>query len=165
MSKLRTWWIGLALAAGFGVVLAGPAWLLWHAIEPELGDRSSLEARFDSVWVEQGTVVFSYALRNRTSREARLLPAETAVNVLQAKDRPPLGYAVMRLPLELAAHASQQVEVRLEVPDVFWGPLRSAPAAGAEAVAQFLHDALRELEGFELVNEAEGIRIRFPRGW
>jgi hypothetical protein len=165
MSKLRTWSIGLALAAGFAVTLAGPAWLLWHAMEPDFGDRSALDVRFDSMWVDRGAVVFSYVLRNSTSREARLLPADTAVDVLLSKDGEPLGYAVMRLPLELAPHASQQVEVRLEVPAIFWAPLRNGLPLEAGATRQFLHDALKELEGFELVNAAEGIRIRFPRGW
>ena len=165
MSKLRAWSIGTALAAGFAILLTGPAWLLWHAIQPDLGDRNSLEAHFDSLWVEQGSVVFSYAVRNRTSRQARLLPEDTAVNVLLAKDGEPLGYAVMRLPLEVAPYGSQEVEVRLQVPAIFWGPLRNGQPVGADTVSQFLHDALRELDGFELVNETEGIRIHFPRGW
>jgi hypothetical protein len=159
------WWMGPALVVGFLIALAGPSWLLWRAIQPELGDANSLQAHFETVSVERGAVVFTYALKNRTRRQARLLPGDTVVNVLQSSDDEPIGYASVELPLELAPQTTRHVDVRLDVPDTFWAALRDKPMLGGNTLTQYLRDALKSFDGFELVNEAEGVRIRFPRGW
>jgi len=150
---------------GFAVVIGTPAWLIWRAVALDPSDGGALEARFDSWRIDRGSLVFSYAVRNHSSKDARLTPLDTAINVVQTGDQAPVGTAMLQLPLDLAAHASRTVEVRLEVPEAFWQPLRLNGNLTSRMVDEFLHEALRELDGFELVNENQGVHIRFPRGW
>jgi hypothetical protein len=160
MTTGRTWWIALALGVGFGLVAAGPLWLLWHYVGP---DTQVLEVRFESVKMDRGALVFAYNVTNRTRWKTRFPEGTTEVNVLQSDDRAPLGYAVVRLPLDVAAHGSQVVEVRLELPRP--PSVMLDQSAEGDALQEYLQDTLHDLRGFELVDEDQGIRVVFPRGW
>ena len=116
MPTRRTGWIGGALAIGIAVVLAPPTLLFWKAIQPEPWNSSTLKIRFQDVRYEAGALVFRYSVQNLTHHTARFLPDATQVRALQPSDRPPVGYANLRLPLELAADAVREVEMRLELP-------------------------------------------------
>jgi len=104
------------LAVGFAVVLAPPMLLFWNAIQPEPWDSNTLKIRFQSVQYEAGGLVFRYSVQNLTHHTARFLPDTTQLRALQPADRPPVGYANVKLPLELPADSMQQVELRLELP-------------------------------------------------
>jgi hypothetical protein len=116
MPTRRTGWIGGALAVGFAVVLAPPMLLFWNAIQPEPWNSNMLKIRFQNVRFEAGGLVFRYSVQNLTHHTARFLPDATQVRALQPADRPPVGYANIKLPLELPAESVQQVELRLELP-------------------------------------------------
>ena len=64
---------------------------------------------------QRAALVFTYRLENRTRRSARLLPDQTTIRVIQPGGEPVLGYPVVRLPLDIEAHETQHVEVRLEL--------------------------------------------------
>lgn len=104
------------MALGFAVVVAPPILLFWNAIQPEPWDTNSVKIRYQNVRYEAGGLVFRYSVQNLTHRTARFLPDNTQVRALQPSDRPPVGYANMKLPLELPADTIQEVEVRLELP-------------------------------------------------
>lgn len=114
----RTGWIGGVLALGFAVVIAPPALLFWNAIQPEPWDSHTVQIRYQSVRYEAGGLVFRYSVQNLTHRTARFLPDATQIRALQPADRPPVGYANLRLPLELPAEGMQTVDIRLELPSV-----------------------------------------------
>ena len=116
MSDRRTGWIGAALGAGFAVVLLPPVLLFWSAIQPEPWNSNTVKIRFQSVRYEAGGLVFRYSVQNLTHRAARFAPDSTQIRALQSADRPPVGYANLRLPLELAAQGTQEVDIRLELP-------------------------------------------------
>ena len=103
--------LGIALA----VVLALPAGLLRTALRPEPWDARHLRVHFESVRYERAALVFTYLIENRTRRSARLLPDRTTLRAMQQQGEPAVGYAVMRLPLDIEARESRRVEVRLEL--------------------------------------------------
>ena len=111
----RRRWTEAALAIAALSLLAPPIALAWHWLRPEPWDARHLRVQFESVRYERAGLVFTYRLENRTRRSARLLPDRTTIRVIQPGDEPVLGYPVMRLPLDIAAHETQQVEVRLEL--------------------------------------------------
>jgi hypothetical protein len=165
------------LGVGFAIVLAGPAALLWDAVRPEPWDLRTLRVRFESARYESAALVFTYRIENRTHRSVRLLPEVTRILVRQTTDRPPLGYPDLALPLELTAQSAQRIEVRLELPaDRFKSleaelpeepPMQAKQSASPEPVSPeaFLDATLRDLNGFELVNESKGVHLLLPRGW
>jgi hypothetical protein len=115
MVHRRSRWREGALAIASVVVLAGPIALVWHWLRPEPWDARHLRVQFESVRYERAGLVFTYRLENRTRRSARLLPDRTTIRVMQPGDEPVLGYPVVRLPLDIEAHESPRVEVRLEL--------------------------------------------------
>src|ERR1035438_6348635 len=110
MPTRRTGWIGGALAAGFAVVLAPPILLFWNAIQPEPWNSNTVKIRFQNVRYEAGGLVFRYVVQNLTHHTARFLPEATQVRARQPAARPPVGYANLKLPLELPAESVQEVE-------------------------------------------------------
>ncbi len=116
MPTLRKGWIGGALTLGFVVVMAPPVLLFWNAIQPEPWDSNTVKIRFQAVHYEAGGLVFRYNVQNLTHHTARFLPEATQIRALQPADRPPVGYANLKLPLDLPAQSVQQVDVRLELP-------------------------------------------------
>src|SRR5579863_6059530 len=109
MPRARTGWIGGALALGFAVVVAPPVLLFWNAIQPEPLDSNTVKIRFQSMRYEAGGLVFRYSVHNLTQRTARFLPQNAQIRALQPTDRPPVGFANLKLPLELPADSEQQV--------------------------------------------------------
>jgi len=112
----RTWLIGGALALGYAVVLAPPAFLVWHALRPLPWNDQTLKVHFESLRYEAGGLVFRYSVENTTGRTARFLPGETEIRAIQPNDRPVVGFANVRLPVDLPAHSTQAVDLRLELP-------------------------------------------------
>ena len=108
-------WTHAALAFAAVVLLAAPIVLAWHWLRPEPWDARHLRVRFESVRYERAALVFTYRLENRTRRSARLLPDRTTIRVIQPGGGPVLGYPVVRLPLDIEAHETQHVELRLEL--------------------------------------------------
>jgi diadenosine tetraphosphatase ApaH/serine/threonine PP2A family protein phosphatase len=188
---------------GFAVVLAGPVLLFRDALNPSPWNETTLRAEFQSIRYESGGLVFRYAVHNLTRHAAQFQPALTEIHALQAKDRPPVGYPNIMLPLNVPARGSHVVEVRLELasfmhppaslssddqtrrvlqnpppgepafpadppvsPLPMHGPSKPAtPAMTVDAAEFSLQDALTGLNGFELVDETNGIRLVLPRGW
>jgi hypothetical protein len=116
MAMRRSPWIGLGLAVGTAVVLAGPALLVWSHLRPQPWNEWNLRARFQSARYEGWALVFTYKIENRTRRSAHLAAGATHLRVRQAKDGPPAGYAFVHLPIELHPRSSHTVEIRLDLP-------------------------------------------------
>ena len=172
-------------------VLAPPALLFWNALQPEPWNSSTVRIRFQTIRYEAGGLVFRYSVQNLTRHAAHFLPNATQIRALQPAGRPPVGYANVKLPLELPAGALKEVDLRLELPGTpqsLWreqaGDPRQTPgvppdaessgapiagtAEGREsgtATPDFLEDSLTDLQGFELTDPARGILLIFPRGW
>lgn len=115
MPNRRVAWIGGVLL-GTVVVLVPPVLLFWSAIQPEPLDSNTVKIRFQSVRYEAGGLAFRYSVQNLTHRGARFAPDSTQIRALQHSDKPPVGYANVRLPLELPAESVTVVELRLELP-------------------------------------------------
>ncbi len=172
---VRTVWILAGLVLGFAVVVAGPAWLFWDFLHQNPWNESNLNARLQSVHYESGGLVFRYTVRNLTSRAARFRPTLTEIHALQEKDQPVVGYPNVVLPFEVPANGSQTLDVRLELPGLrslssgmsfseFGSPPSPAVAPAGPAMLS-PQDALTDLDGFELVDPANGIRLVLPRAW
>jgi hypothetical protein len=183
--------IGCALAAGWMVVLAGPAALVWNAVRPEAWDTAHVRVRFVGVRYQTGVLVFTYSIQNRTGRSARFLPEYTTLRVVQEKGTPAVGYPVVRLPLDVEAERSSRVDLRLElagprgsipgVPEEDWivrmpdgdsGNGAESPEPKGRAQAGMLATApassrnpLDDVQGFELYDMRSGLRLMFPRAW
>jgi hypothetical protein len=172
---VRTVWIIAGLLLGFAVVLAGPALLCWDFLHENPWNESNLNAKFQSVRYESGGLVFRYTVRNFTSRDARFRPTLTEIRALQSKDQPLVGYPNVLLPFDVPAKGTHSLDVRLELPGLrrlssgmSFGEFGTPPSsADASASVQALspQDALTDLEGFELVDETNGIRLMLPRAW
>jgi hypothetical protein len=155
---VRQWRIGIGLLLGLAAVLAAPSWLLWNTFKSRPWDSTTMLIRFDSVRYERAGLVFTYLVENRTWRDARFLPEQTEIKTVQDADLPLAGYPNMILPLDVPAHTLQRVEIRLEVPSPRPYTQPGRDTAGVE-------DSLRNLDGFELVDSVENVKLRFPRGW
>jgi hypothetical protein len=151
MADGRRRWIKAALAAGFAVVAAGPAFLVWSAFRPEPWDARALRARYESGRFESDGLVFAYRIENHTRRTVQLLPDFTRILVQQAPGHPAIGRPHVLLPIELPPLGVQRLEVKLELP-------ANLPEAAVEA-------SLDDLNGFELRNDSKGIHLMLPRGW
>lgn len=197
---VRTFWIIAGLVFGFAVVAAGPVFLFWNAFTATQWNEATLKADFQSMRYEAGGLIFRYTVHNLTRHDAKFQPALTEVHALQSKDLAPIGYPNVLLPLNVPAHGSHVVEVRLELASMMQRPgglsseeqtrrvLQSEPPgaplfpeppvsplpmrgprvepAPASPSAEFsLQNALLDLNGFELVDETNGVRLVLPRGW
>ncbi|MBZ5581736.1 MAG: hypothetical protein LAQ30_05920 [Acidobacteriia bacterium] len=193
MGGWRSVLIGVALAAGFAVALAGPVWLLWDALQPEPWNAQNLRVRFESVRYEAGGLVFRYTVVNRTRRAFRLLPGSTRIRALRRPGLPEPGYPSLGLPLDLDARAANHVELRLEIATPWGSP--AAHSLGQEWIGALPEDTsdqaavsplpqsppavqpappprpfsptdlLDALDGFELTDRRTGLKIVFPRMW
>jgi hypothetical protein len=114
MGKRPSRWLAVGLGVAVAVVLAGPVAILRPALRPVPLDAQHLRVRFESVRYERAGLVFTYLLENRTRRSARLLPQGSTLRARQ-REGPVVGYPVIKLPLDIEAHVSQRVEVRLEL--------------------------------------------------
>jgi hypothetical protein len=166
---VRTIWIVAGLLLGFAVVLAGPVLFFQDFLQSSDWNEGNLKAEVQSVRYESGSLVFRYTGRNLTGHPAQFRPTLTEVHALQPKDHPSVGYPNVLLPFSVPSRGSHTLEVRLQLPafpqlssGVSPEPA-SAPLPSAEDVG--LQDALTELEGFELVDETDGIRLVLPRAW
>lgn len=185
-------WTGFVLTLATLAVLAPPALLFWNALQPEPWNSRTVKIRFETIRYEAGGLVFRYSVRNLTHHAARFLPNATQIRALQPAGRPPVGYANVKLPLELPAGALKEVDLRLELPGTpqsMWqeqsdgqtrksqesdnespGSPEAVPATlpGREsnmAPANLFEDSLTDFQGFELTDPARGILLIFPRGW
>jgi hypothetical protein len=109
-------WTGLVLALATLAVLAPPALLFWNTLQPEPWNSRTVRIRFQTIRYEAGGLVFRYSVQNLTHHAARFLPNATQIRALQPAGRPPVGYANVKLPLELPAGALKEVDLRLELP-------------------------------------------------
>lgn len=114
MNNRPSRWFAAALGVALAVVLAAPVALLRTALRPVPLDARHLRVHFESMRYERAGLVFTYLLENRTGRSARLLADHTKLRARQ-QEGPVVGYPVMNLPLNIAAHESRRVEVRLEL--------------------------------------------------
>jgi hypothetical protein len=114
MSSRPSRWKAVLLGMVLGLLLAAPIALLRTALRPEPWTARNLRVRFESVRYERAGLVFTYTLDNRTRQSARLLPNRTTLRVMQ-HDEPLVGYPMMQLPLDIQAHESRRVELRLEL--------------------------------------------------
>lgn len=172
-------------------VLAPPALLFWNALQPAPWNSNTVKIRFQTIRYEAGGLVFRYSVQNLTHHAAHFLPNATQIRALQPAGRPPVGYANVKLPLELPAGALKEVDLRLELPGTphsLWqdesGEQRQprgfppdtesagSPLPGAfpgreneMPPADLFEDSLTDLQGFELTDPARGILLIFPRGW
>jgi len=121
-----------ALALAAVVLLAAPIALAWHWLRPEPWDARHMRVRFESVRYERAALVFTYRLENRTRRSARLLPDQTTIRVIRPGSGPVLGYPVVRLPLDIEAHETQHVELRLGTGDTAYGRAHAAAVGGPD---------------------------------
>ena len=110
--RLMGWILGSAAV----VLLAGPVALLWHELRPAPWDPAQLRVRFQTMRYERAGLVFTYRLENLTRRSARLTQDRTTIRIKQAAGQPTAGYPAIRLPLEIGARSTRDVEVRLELP-------------------------------------------------
>lgn len=169
VARLRTWFIGGALALGFALVLGGPLWLASEYMRPPVWDDGAVEARFDWVRLDHDTLVFAYWVRNHSSRTASLTRDAIRLRVLRPEGCSLAGDPAIPLPLKLPPHSSQRVELRLEPAspgDDAPKPRGMGRLAGREPwTMESFQAALRNVEGFELVDGTAGIRLVFPRGW
>ncbi len=176
---VRAVWIVAGLLLGFAVVLIGPVLFFQDMLQSSWND-ANLKAEFQSVRYESGSLVFRYTVHNLTGRAAQFRPTLTEVHALQPKDRPSIGYPNVLLPFSVPSRGSHTLEVRLQLPaaphlssavPLGQPPADPANAYGGAASAMSsaedlsLQDALTELEGFELVDETNGIRLLLPRAW
>ena len=143
--------MGVTFSAGFAIVAAGPAWLLWSIFRPMPWDARALRVRYESGRFEPDGLVFAYRIENHTRRAVQLLPNLTRILVQQVPGRPSVGRPRVLLPLELPALGVQRLEVKLELP-------ANLPEAAVQA-------SLEDLDGFELLNDSKGIHLMLPRGW
>ena len=116
MNSRPSRWSAAALGVALAIVLVAPVALLRTALRPEPLDARHLRVHFESVRYERAGLVFTYLLENRTRRSARLLAGRTKLRAMQEQDEPVVGYPVMNLPLDIEAHQSRRVELRLELP-------------------------------------------------
>ncbi len=111
-------------------------------------------------------------MHNLTRYAAQFEPTLTEVHALQSKDRPPVGAPNVLLPFNVPARGSHVVEVRLELQNLSPAsalPMRQpdpppSPQEG-DAVDFVLQDTLSYLDGFELIDGTNGIRLVLPRAW
>jgi hypothetical protein len=196
---VRTVWIVVGLVLGFALVAAGPVFLFRSAFNAGHWNESTLKADFQSMRYEAGGLIFRYTVHNLTGHPARFEPALTEVHALQTKDRAAVGYPNIALPLNVPAHSSHVIEVRLELAGLMQrtglagdeqtrrvlqseppgaplfpeAPVSPLPMRGSGSEPQptapspdfSLQTALSELNGFELVDDTNGIRLLLPRGW
>ncbi len=178
---LGTLRIVAGLVLGVAVVASGPAWLTWQWMKPPSWNESTLNAQFQSVRYESGGLVFRYAVRNLTGQVAQFRPTLTEIHALQAKNQPSVGYPNVLLPFDVPARGSHVLEVRLELPSArslssgvtFATPLmeelpgQTMPESPAAPPPVILgpQEALNELDGFELVDSVNGLRLVLPRAW
>jgi hypothetical protein len=134
-------WSAAALGVALGLVLAAPVALLRPVLRPVPLDARHLRVRFESVRYERAGLVFTYLLENRTRRSASLLPNRAKLRAVQQEDGPVVGYPVMSLPLDIAAHASRRVEVRLELAM----PRALSPRESADQTARVLQHQLPDV--------------------
>ena len=185
-------WTAFGLAVATMAVLAPPALLFWNALQPEPWNSSTVKIRFQTIRYEAGGLVFRYSVQNLTHHAAHFLPNATQIRALQPAGRPPVGYANVKLPLELPAGALKEVDLRLELPGTPQSLWREQPneqkqkAAGSDIEPpgspqpmtgglagrenempppDLFEDSLSDLQGFELTDPARGILLIFPRGW
>jgi len=158
------------MAGGFLAVAALPAFLLWSVFRPLPWDANTLRVRFESVHYRAAALVFTYEVENRAWRSLRLAPDQTEIRLVPADDQAPTGYPSFP-PLLLEGHATQKVELRIDLPAEPLGAALAPQAPdgpyGRSAVFPdaLIGDALRDLGGFELVNPVKRVRLVFPRGW
>jgi hypothetical protein len=114
MSKGPSRWFAAALGVAVAVVLVAPVAVLRSTLRPEPWDAQHLRVHFESVRYERAGLVFTYLIENRTRRSARFLPDRSTLRARQ-QEGPVVGYPVMNLPLDIEAHESRRVEVRLEL--------------------------------------------------
>ena len=115
MGSRRSRWISLSLVLASCLLLAGPALLVRQWLRPIPWNALNFQVRYQSVRYERAGLVFTYRIDNRTARSERLLPGDAKLRVMQPPDQPVVGYPVMRLPLQIQAHQSREIEVRLEL--------------------------------------------------
>jgi hypothetical protein len=170
---MRRWRIAVQLLVGWVAVLAGPVWLGWSLLGPQVWNERTLHVEFDSVRYERASLVFTYVIENRTWRPARFPAENTEIRAMRSEDLPAPGYPNLKLPLDIPGHAEQRVEIRLEIANQTLGVteeqarkvLEGKADTDGDLVMRSAEDSLRRLEGFELVDRQSGMRVRFPRGW
>jgi len=192
-SSARLRW-ALFAAAVLGVA-ALPALFLWHTFRPEPWDERILRVRFESVRYEAAALIFTYSVENRAWRSLRLIPDHTEIHPVPSGDGVPSGFPsfapllleghstqVVELRLDFPAQPPSSARLAAESLGIFSTPgimagaavppqpsrgpvATAAPPLSAPPAEGMIEDALRSLDGFDLVNPSKGVRLRFPRGW
>jgi hypothetical protein len=158
--------IALALVVGF---------VVWWQSRPKPWDTESVTATFDSVDTEgtQNTLLFFYTVENRTDRDYKVEGANGATIAVRLKEQGSLALdatgklVTVEFPLFIPAH--EKILYRIHV----GGPYKSEKSlptgdekkARHAAVAAFVADELKNLDGFVLLDQTLHYKVVFPKGW
>jgi hypothetical protein len=168
---------GLGTVFGLAIALGG---FLWYQSRPrppkppKPWDSASIKAQYDDVDTEgdKHTIVFNYTLENTTDFDYQIEDSHNVImtaKLQRQNDLSPFG-VLEKIDYPIFAPAKKRVRfpIHLGYPYPVQG---TANANGEErrkhreAVEKYVVDELSNLDGFDLLDEANRCEIIFPAGW
>jgi len=169
---------GLGTAVGLGIIVGG---FLWYESRPKppkppkQWNRSAIKAEYDRVDTEgdKNTIVFYYTLENTTDFDYRVENGENiSVNANLEKERSLTHFDEMEsIDYPIIVPTKKRVRIGIHLGG-YPCPVKPKENPNAEerkehrtAVEKYVVDELTDLDGFDLLDEANRYEIFFPSGW
>lgn len=165
---------GTAFGFAMAILLVIGLWF-WQQDRQEQWDVDSIVASFDSVDTEgkDQSLLFFYTIENRTNRDYRIESGDDVMIAARLKDQGSLSpdnsgeFLSVEYPLFIPAH--EKVFYRIHVGGYYDSdkvlPPDTDRVARRSAVAAYVNEKFKNLNGFVLLDQAQHRKIVFPRGW
>jgi hypothetical protein len=165
---------GVAFGIAAAAVIFGAGFLWWES-RPKPWDTAAITAAFDYVGTEgeTQTLVFFYTLENHTDHDYRVDGGAAVTVAARLKEQgslsPDTKGEVLTAEFPLFVPAHEKILYRLHVGSPYKVEKPLPPdkdqKARRAALAAYVAEEFRNLDGFVLLDSAQRRKVLFPRGW